>query len=49
MHTGYTHDHLHDLSVLGIYRTMQISNLQMAIIIYFWKQKVANCVGDELD
>jgi len=38
---------LHDLSVLVICRTMQISSRPTEIIIYFWKQKVAICVVDK--
>ena len=37
---------LHDLSVLVICGTMQINSRPTENIIYFWKQKVAICIGD---
>jgi len=40
---------LHVLSVLAICRTMHINSRPTEIIIYFWKQKVAICMGEEFD
>jgi len=39
----------HDLSFLAIRRTMQINSRATKNIKYFWKQKLAICVGNELD